>query len=83
MHDIALRVPNQLGAILRALRKTRGLTQQQLAQQLGVTRQAVSLLEQRPEAATLERLMRVLSLLEVDVVLHPRDPNAAASVEGW
>lgn len=83
MHDISLRIPTQMGVILRALRKTRGLTQQALAQQLGVTRQAVSLLEQRPEAATLERLMRVLSLLEVDVVLRPRDPNATPPATEW
>lgn len=83
MHDISLRIPTQMGVILRALRKTRGLTQHALAQQLGVTRQAVSLLEQRPEAATLERLMRVLSLLEVDVVLRPRDPNATPPATEW
>src|SRR5688500_9807893 len=72
MSDILLQLPNQLGSILRALRKSRGLTQQDLARQLGITRQAVSLLEQRPEAATLERLMRVFALLQVDVVLRPR-----------
>lgn len=73
MRDIPLQLPAQLGAIVRALRKSRGLTQQELAERLSVTRQAVSLLEQRPEAATLERLMRVLAVLGVDVVLRPRE----------
>lgn len=84
MSDIVLQLPEQLGAILRALRKSRGMTQQHLAGQLGITRQAVSLLEQRPESATLERLMRVFSLLQVDVVLRPRDAEIpAASVADW
>lgn len=77
MSDILLQLSSQLGSVLRAMRKSRGLTQKDLAQQLGITRQAVSLLEQRPEAATLERLMRVFSLLQVDVVLRPRDVDAA------
>lgn len=81
MSDILLQLPNQLGSILRALRKSRGLTQQDLARQLDITRQAVSLLEQRPEAATLERLMRVFTLLQVDVVLRPRAADAAPAVD--
>lgn len=81
MSDILLQLPNQLGSILRALRKSRGLTQQDLARQLGITRQAVSLLEQRPEAATLERLMRVFALLQVDVVLRPRAADAGPAAD--
>lgn len=81
MSDILLQLPNQLGSILRALRKSRGLTQQDLARQLGITRQAVSLLEQRPEAATLERLMRVFTLLQVDVVLRPRAADATPAAD--
>lgn len=81
MSDILLQLPNQLGSILRALRKSRGLTQQDLARQLGITRQAVSLLEQRPEAATLERLMRVFTLLQIDVVLRPRAADAAPAAD--
>ncbi|MBB5207755.1 helix-turn-helix transcriptional regulator [Chiayiivirga flava] len=81
MSDIPLQLSSQLGPILRAVRKSRGLTQQDLARQLGVTRQAISLLEQRPEAATLERLMRVFALLQVDVLLRPRDVDAAPAAD--
>lgn len=81
MSHILLQLPDQLGAILRALRKSRGLTQLDLARQLGITRQAVSLLEQRPEAATLERLMRVFALLQVDVVLRPREAGTAPATD--
>ena len=37
-----IRTPRQLGPLLRALRRQAGLTQADVAGQLGVTRQAVS-----------------------------------------
>ena len=83
MTDIQLQIPAQLGAILRALRKSRGLTQHDLARQLGVTRQAISLLEQRPESATIERMMRVFAVLNVDVLLRPRDAADASAAIDW
>lgn len=78
MAEIVVRAPAQLGAIFRAFRKTRGLTQMQLAHQLGVTRQAISALERRPEVATFERLMRVWGALGVELVLRDPPPRAAA-----
>ncbi|MBB4133052.1 MULTISPECIES: helix-turn-helix transcriptional regulator [unclassified Xanthomonas] len=74
----------QLGPVLRALRKQQGLTQDQLAEQLGITRQAVSALERKPEAATFERLMRVWAILNVEVSLNPRnDSTSNPSEEAW
>ena len=77
-----IRTPNQLGPILRALRKQAGLTQADVAGQLGVTRQAVSELENRPESATFERLMKLCAVLGVEIVLQARGaPHAAGAVE--
>ncbi|MEG3049119.1 MAG: helix-turn-helix domain-containing protein, partial [Thermomonas sp.] len=42
-----IQTPQQLAPLLRALRKQRGLTQAELARQLGITRQAVTALELR------------------------------------
>lgn len=64
--------PTQLAPLLRALRKQRGLTQADLARQLGITRQAVTTLERRPETATFERLMKVWALLGLEVSLRAR-----------
>ena len=67
-----IRAPHQLAPVLRALRKQAGLTQADVAGQLGVTRQAVSELENRPESATFERLMKLCAVLGVEIALQPR-----------
>ena len=70
-----IRTPRQLGPLLRALRRQAGLTQADVAGQLGVTRQAVSELENRPESATFERLMKLCAVLGVEIALQPRDAS--------
>jgi len=82
--EYVLKHPQQLASILRALRLQAGLSQADLAARLGVSHQAVSQLERRPERVAVERLMRVLAVLRVDLALRPRtggdDPVAGA---GW
>ena len=67
-----IQTPGQLAPLLRALRKQRGLTQADLARRLGITRQAVTTLESRPETATFERLMKVWAVLGLEVSLRAR-----------
>lgn len=64
--------PQQLSPLLKALRNKANLSQAQVAAKLGVTHQAVSALERQPENATLDRLMRFLGALKVDLVLQSR-----------
>ncbi len=73
-----IQTPQQLAPLLRALRKKQGLTQADLADQLGITRQAVTALEARPEAATFERLMKVWAVLGLQVSLAPRAPSSSS-----
>jgi transcriptional regulator with XRE-family HTH domain len=64
----------QLRAYLRALRKTRGMTQQDLANRLGVTRPRVWKIEQAPGDVTLTNLLSVLTALGVQLTVHdPQD----------
>lgn len=76
-----IQTSHQLGPLLKAIRKQRGLTQDQLAERLGITRQAVGALERKPEAATFERLMRVWAILGVEVSLTVRNTNPAMPLE--
>ena len=76
-----VRAPQQLGPLLRALRKQAGLTQADVAGQLGVTRQAVSELENRAESATFERLMRLCAVLGVEIALQPRATSRPARTQ--
>ena len=61
-----------------SMRKQRGLTQAELARRLGITRQAVTALELRPETATFERLMKVWAVLGLEVSLRARAVTADA-----
>lgn len=73
--------PQQLASLLKAIRVQRGLSQAQVAARLGISHQAVSALEKQPEKATLERLMRILGVLQVDVVLRSGHEKPAARTE--
>lgn len=77
-----VRTPRQLGPLLRARRRQRGLTQADVAAQLGVSRQAVSELESKAESATFERLMKLCAVLGLDITLQARDP-APAQHQEW
>ena len=78
MDDFIVRSPDQLPQLLRAFRKQAGLTQAEAALRLGVTQQALSALERNAETITMDRLMRLLSTLGVELVLRRQQPYAAA-----
>lgn len=82
MTDHALLHPQQLAPLLRALRRASGLSQAELAARLGVSHQAISQLEKNPERATLERLLKVLAVLRVDLLLRSRDGSTTAPGQG-
>lgn len=70
--DQATRTQAQLGAILRRARKTKGLTQGRLAEQINKRQATVSNLESPEGGATLETLFAVLSALDLELVVRPR-----------
>lgn len=78
-----IRAAHQLGPIMRAFRKQAGLSQAQLAERLGITRQAITALEREPEAATFERLMRVWAELGLEFSLQPRPQDASSTTMEW
>ena len=82
MHDHPLQHPQQLAPLLRALRRQAGLSQADLAARLGVSHQAISQLEKQPERATLERLLKVLAALRVDLLLRARADAPKAPGQG-
>jgi HTH-type transcriptional regulator / antitoxin HipB len=70
--DYIIRTPEQLCPIFTGFRKSRALSQSQLAQQLGVSQQTISQLERNPSKATLARLLKALSAMDVELVLRQR-----------
>lgn len=72
-----IRVPAQLGAVLRAARLQRDFTQADVAKKLGVTVQAVSKLENNAGRASFDRIHRLCLLLGLELLLRPKDPTVS------
>ena len=81
MDEFVVRTSHQLPILLSAFRKTAKLTQADVAILMGVTQQTVSAMERNPQAVSAERLMKLLSVLGVDLVLrsHPEPRDYAGS----
>ena len=75
--EYPVRTPEQVGPLLAGFRNRNNLSQAELAQQLGVGQQTISQLERNADRATLGRLMRVLALMNVEIVLRVRPPQNA------
>jgi HTH-type transcriptional regulator/antitoxin HipB len=69
--DFPIKTLTQLRPILQGFRKAAGLTQAAMASHLGVTQQTYAQLEANPAAVSVERLFRVLRVLQVDLQLTP------------
>lgn len=78
--DYPIHFAEQLSQHLRSFRKSRGLTQAQLALQLGVSQSRVANIENHPGTVSLDNLLAVLSALDVRVLLRDtaRDPYPVA-----
>ena len=70
--DYTTATPAQLGLVLQGRRKQLGLTQHQLGTKVGLAQKAVSLLESNPSRTSVERLFRLLSALELQLVLRDK-----------
>lgn len=68
--DYLVVLPAQLEQHLRSLRKSRGLTQAQLAQLLGVVQSRVADIEANPGAVSVEQLLQILGVLNAQVLIR-------------
>lgn len=76
MSEFTLRTAEQLPNLLKGFRKNAGLTQIEVADRLGVTQQTLSALERNASNVSAARLLKLLNILEVELVL--RRPNDGA-----
>ncbi|NMM01149.1 helix-turn-helix domain-containing protein [Paraburkholderia sp. RP-4-7] len=65
--DYAIKTLSQLRPILLGFRKSAGLTQAAVAELLGITQQSYAQLEANPASASVERLFKVMRLLNVEL----------------
>lgn len=73
--------PRQLGHILRGQRKSQALTQQTAAEIVGLLPKTISKLELATETSTIESLYKLLSALELELVVQSK--SQASSSKEW
>lgn len=78
--DYPVKTASQLRPLLVGFRKAAGLTQAQMALRLGVTQQTYAQLEAKPESSSMERIFKVLRLLNVNMVLDHAKAIATPTV---
>lgn len=79
---VAVPTARILGAAIHQARRDAGLTQQQLADRSGVTRQWVIQLELGKANPTFENLRAVCDVLDLTMHLHPSKVDAAGTLAG-
>lgn len=76
-----VRSPKQLGVALRRFRRTRDLTQAELAKRAGVRQGTVSQVETGLETVKLSTVMDLLRALDLEVVIQPRTKGSHSDIE--
>jgi len=79
METIA-RTPHQLGNSIRERRRQLGLTQEQLAEKVGVRQRTISDVESAG-AARVDTLLRMLVALDLELLVRPRTRGSASDIE--
>lgn len=80
MSDLA-RNPKQVGSLVRRARKKCGLTQVQLGERSGLRQATISQVETGNPSATLETILAILAVLELELRIVPRKKGTAADIE--
>jgi DNA-binding XRE family transcriptional regulator len=76
-------ISSQVACLLKEEREKRGLSLNVLAQKAGVSRQTVSYVEQQVQNPTLDTLLRITAVLEVDLdKIIAKARKAAAKQQG-
>jgi HTH-type transcriptional regulator/antitoxin HipB len=79
----------QLSNALRNVRKGRGLSQKGTGKLVGLLPKTISALENRPGSATVDSLLKLLSALDLELMIAPKikadpeNPDASPSDEDW
>lgn len=70
--------PRQLGQVLKGHRRSQHLTQAEASKAVGLLPKTVSKLELDPDTATLESLFKLLSALQLELVVRSRSSQSTS-----
>jgi len=73
--------PSQLGSVLQAARKARGMTQAALASRIGLSQSRVSHLEQHPHNLNVAQLLAWCSALGLELAMGAHGGRAPSGVQ--
>ena len=76
--------PSQLRAVLRSLRKARGMTQAELALRVGRSQKRIARIESEPERTSFEQIAQLIAILGGRLVVQEageRDGKRTAAAE--
>lgn len=77
--DHPIRTPAQLTSVLRSIRSERGLTQGDAAARVGLRQKTISLIETDPSRSSVGSLFRLLSALDLELVVRPKSAGSPRS----
>ncbi|MEN9892664.1 MAG: hypothetical protein RLY78_2959 [Pseudomonadota bacterium] len=80
--DYPVQLTRQLQPLLKSLRKSRQMTQAELARRLGVVQSRVADIERDPGAVSVEQLLQVLSLLGAQLLIRESAPSSHEAEPG-
>jgi HTH-type transcriptional regulator/antitoxin HipB len=72
---------DQLSHALRSARRTRALSQDGAGRLVGLLPKTISALENQPGSATIESLLKLLSALELELVLVPKGADHSPNTD--
>ncbi|MEW9625808.1 helix-turn-helix domain-containing protein [Rhodanobacter geophilus] len=73
--------PSQLGSMLQAARKARGMTQSALADRIGLSQSRISHLEQNPHDLSVGQLLAWCSALGLELAVGTHGGRASSGVQ--
>ncbi|TNJ34116.1 helix-turn-helix domain-containing protein [Prosthecochloris vibrioformis] len=77
----SIRTPAQLGLLLQGYRKELELSQTTAASKVGLSQKTVSALENHTDRCSLNSLFKLLSALDLELVLQPRSAGKPSDHE--
>jgi len=79
--------PSQLSHALKDVRKTQGISQEIAGKNVGLLPKTISALENHPGSATIDSLLKLLSSLNLEMIISPKNENEDTDVpnthEDW
>lgn len=75
-----IRTPKQLGSVIHNERVHRGLSQQELADLVGIGQKTISRIENGSEGAKLDTIFRLLAVLQLEIQFTPRGLGSNKSI---